>query len=316
MRLDRDIPSGQARQVVDASEIVHAHLIDLHTHVFPYVGPYDPDPSCVRRGVTTVLDRGHPGSSRLPRLSKIHHPSGRHACSRDLLHVVSIGMVPGSTPNMGELEDLRYCDPQLAVQEQADRSFEVRFLGNCATETIVQAPEAGARGRRTKRGCVDDPHWRFLHVPRRRTAGVDEEWGCRDALATTIGPTACWIARAGSPRKCARRSSVVCGSTSATAPGVSPLTLREHAADGFPPLNIQRSIHRQHRRPRLRLDHYFFSKFPLLGMSLRRIFTRCTVNAVQTFNFGARIGTLKPGAEGDVSILKLRDSKYVYDSVC
>jgi predicted amidohydrolase len=32
---------------------------------------------------------------------------------------------------------------------------------------------------------------------------------------------------------------------------------------------------------------------------------RCTVNAAKTFNFGAEIGTLKPGAEGDVSILDL-----------
>jgi dihydroorotase len=32
---------------------------------------------------------------------------------------------------------------------------------------------------------------------------------------------------------------------------------------------------------------------------------RCTINAAKTFNFGAEIGTLKPGAEGDVSILDL-----------
>jgi len=47
------------------------------------------------------------------------------------------------------------------------------------------------------------------------------------------------------------------------------------------------------------------SKFLLLGMSLGEIFTRCTVNPAKIFNFGAEIGTLKPGAEGDVSILDL-----------
>ena len=47
------------------------------------------------------------------------------------------------------------------------------------------------------------------------------------------------------------------------------------------------------------------SKFLALGMSPREIFTRCTVNAAQMFNFGAEIGTLKPGAEGDVSVLDL-----------
>jgi dihydroorotase len=40
-------------------------------------------------------------------------------------------------------------------------------------------------------------------------------------------------------------------------------------------------------------------------MSLGEIFRRCTANAARTFNFGAEIGTLKSGAEGDVSILDL-----------
>jgi dihydroorotase len=47
------------------------------------------------------------------------------------------------------------------------------------------------------------------------------------------------------------------------------------------------------------------SKFLLLGMSLREVIRRITINAAKSFNFGAEIGTLKPGAEGDVSILDL-----------
>jgi dihydroorotase len=63
--VEPDIPSGQAARVVDASgKIVRPGLIDLHTHVFPYVGPYgiEPDPYCVSRGVTTVLDAGTSGA--------------------------------------------------------------------------------------------------------------------------------------------------------------------------------------------------------------------------------------------------------------
>ena len=51
-------------------------------------------------------------------------------------------------------------------------------------------------------------------------------------------------------------------------------------------------------------------------MNLRDVITRSTVNAVATFDFGAEIGTLKPGAEADVSVLELRDGEFTYtDSV-
>ena len=133
-RLEHDIPEDMARQVVDATgKIVTSGLIDIHTHVFPYVGPYgiEPDPYCVTRGVTTALDAGTSGAFTFPAFRKfiISQAATR---VRALLHIVSIGMVTGSTPHMGELEDLRYCDPQLAVQvAQENRDlivgFKIRF---------------------------------------------------------------------------------------------------------------------------------------------------------------------------------------------
>src|SRR5260370_10976612 len=115
-RIEPEIPAGRAHQRFDASnKIVTPGLIDLHAHVFPYVGPYgiEPDPYCVHRGVTTVLDAGTSGAFTFPAFRRfvIERAATR---IRALLHVVSIGMVAGSTPNMGELEDLRYCDPELA----------------------------------------------------------------------------------------------------------------------------------------------------------------------------------------------------------
>ena len=129
-----EIPEGQAGQVIRAQgKIVTPGLIDVHTHVFPYVGPYgiEPDPYCVRRGVTSVIDAGTSGAFTFPAFRRfiIERAATR---IRALLHVVSIGMVAGSTPNMGELEDLRYCVPKLAV-ETANQNrdlivgFKIRF---------------------------------------------------------------------------------------------------------------------------------------------------------------------------------------------
>jgi dihydroorotase len=54
------------------------------------------------------------------------------------------------------------------------------------------------------------------------------------------------------------------------------------------------------------------SKYLLLGLSLREIIARCTVNAAPVFNFGAEIGTLKPGAEADVSVLDRREGEFTF----
>ena len=150
------IPEGQAAQVIRAQgKIVTPGLIDVHTHVFPYVGPYgiEPDPYCVRRGVTSVIDAGTSGAFTFPAFRRfiIERSATR---IRALLHVVSIGMVAGGTPNMGELEDLRYCVPKLAV-ETANQNrdlivgFKIRFSKNYTGPNDVE-------GMRRARAAADE----------------------------------------------------------------------------------------------------------------------------------------------------------------
>jgi dihydroorotase len=52
------------------------------------------------------------------------------------------------------------------------------------------------------------------------------------------------------------------------------------------------------------------SKLMILGMSLREVIERTTINAARALNFGLEIGTLKPGAEADVSVLQLRSGEF------
>jgi len=61
-RVARDIPTGQAKKVIDASgAIVTPGLIDLHAHVYGYSGSIFPDDTALYAGTTTVVDCGGAG---------------------------------------------------------------------------------------------------------------------------------------------------------------------------------------------------------------------------------------------------------------
>ena len=60
-----DLSSATAHQVIDAAGLyLTPGLIDVHVHVFPGVSHYgiEPDPTCLARGATTVVDAGSAGA--------------------------------------------------------------------------------------------------------------------------------------------------------------------------------------------------------------------------------------------------------------
>ena len=72
-RVAADIPEAEAQHVIDARGlIVTPGLIDVHVHVYDGVAPLGipPDPNCVAKGVTTVLDAGSAGAHTFPGFRK------------------------------------------------------------------------------------------------------------------------------------------------------------------------------------------------------------------------------------------------------
>ena len=55
------------------------------------------------------------------------------------------------------------------------------------------------------------------------------------------------------------------------------------------------------------------SKFMAIGVPLDKAIAMVTVNPTRVFDFGAQIGTLRPGSEADVSIYELRDGKFEFE---
>lgn len=316
--VESGIPAAQAREVVKAEgKLVTPGLIDLHTHVFPNVGPYgiEPDPYCVHRGVTTVLDAGTSGAFTFPAFRRytIERAATR---IRALLHVVSIGMVAGSTPNMGELEDLRYCDPKLAIETARENrdlivGFKIRFsekyTGPNDYEGMKRAREAAdAAGLplMIHIGGSFTPLGKFLALMKKGDVVTHSFNSHPHGLLDEAGKI--------TPEVAVARARGVLFDVGHGAGSFSFEVMEKCLAQDFRPDTISSDLYLANIKGPVYDLTTTLSKFLLLGLSLREVVERATVNPARVFDFGAEIGTLKPGAEADASVLELREGEFTF----
>jgi len=317
-RVDAQIPPGQAREVISADgKIVTPGLIDIHTHVFPSVGPYgiEPDPYFVRRGVTTVVDAGTSGAFSFPAFRRfiIEKATTR---IRALLHVVSIGMVAGSTEDMGELLDLRYCVPELAVKAARENSdlvlgFKIRFsekyTGPNDYEGMKRARAAADEARLPLMihiGGSYTPLGEFLSLMKKGDVVTHSFNGHPHGLLDASGRL--------TPEVLEARERGVLFDVGHGAGSFSFEVMEKCLAQGFRPDTISSDLYSANINGPVYDLATTLSKFLLLGLSLREVIERATANAARVFDFGAEIGTLKTGAEADIAVLELREGQFTF----
>jgi dihydroorotase len=317
--VEPDIPATQAREVIDArGKIVTPGLVDIHTHVFPYVGPYgiEADPYCVRRGVTSVIDAGTSGAFTYPAFRRydIERAATR---IRALLHVVAIGMVAGSTPNMGELEDLRYCDPHLAARTASENrdyivGFKIRFseqyTGPNDVEGMKRARAAADEARLPLMTHISGPYspiQDFLRMLKKGDVVTHSFNGRRHGILDTHGKLL--------PEVLEARGRGVLFDVGHGAGSFSFEVMEKALDQGFLPDTISSDLYSANIHGPVFDQLTTLSKFLLLGMRLPEVIRRATVDAARVFNFGAEIGTLNPGAEADVSVLTLREGEFLFE---
>ena len=316
--VEKSIPAGQARQVLDATgKIVTPGLIDVHVHVLPYVGETgtEADPCCVTRGVTTVVDAGTAGSFALPALRKFVVEKSETRV-RALVHVVAIGMIVAVTPGMEELGDLRYCDPKRAAKAalenkdivlgfkvRIDRKFTVPGTNDIeAMKRARMASDEASLPITTHIGGSYTPLKEFLvlmkekdivtHIYNPRPNSVLDESG--KLLPEVI-----------EARKRGVLFDVGHGRTN-----FSYRIAEKCLGQGLVPDTISSDVSNGSVRGPVYDLVTTMAKMMTLGMSLREVIERTTINAARAMNFGVDIGILKPGAEADVAIFELRSGEF------
>ncbi|MFP5342258.1 MAG: amidohydrolase/deacetylase family metallohydrolase [Candidatus Limnocylindria bacterium] len=308
------IASVGASEVVDATDaFVVPGLIDLHVHVYPGVADLsvEPDPTCLGRGVTTVVDAGSSGANTFAGFRRyVIEPSrGR------ILAYLNISLLGQVDTMLGELHDLRFADPERAARVAlADPDlivgFKVRLsemlAGSNGLEGLRLAIEAGEAAKLPVMAHIGGTRFDIeealaLFRPGDVVTHTFTGWQ-PGALVDDAGRV---VAAAREARARGVHFDVGHGQGSFT------WSVAEAAmADGFRPDTISTDLHRFDIASPVGDLPTTMSKFLLLGCSLDEVVTMTTTAAAGALGpLGRTLGRLTVGGVADVTVLRLEEGR-------
>lgn len=315
-----NIPASAARQVVEAKGFyVTPGLIDMHVHVFygNDLGSYiangqtsvQPDAFTFRSGVTTVVDAGSAGwrNFRTFKEQTIDRSQTRVLA---LLNIVGYGML-----GRFEEQDVADMNPQMTAH-MITRLFPDIIVGIKSSHywgDFTQVDKAVEAGKLAKVpvmvdfGEHDPPnsieslfmqHLRpgdifthtYSHGPTRRETVVDDQGKVKPFVFE------------------ARKRGIIFdvghgGGAFSWKQAVPALQ------QGFVPDVISTDLHTQSMNAGMKDLTNVLSKFLALGMPLKDVIQRCTVNPARVISRPA-LGNLSVGSDADIAVLNLRKGDF------
>jgi dihydroorotase len=313
--VEPSIATAGAEAVIDASDAyVVPGLVDLHVHVYPGVADLsvEPDPTCLGRGATTVVDAGSSGANTFPGFRRwvIEPARGR------ILAYLNISATGQIDPFLGELHDLRFADPERAAAVALANpdvivGFKVRLSEMLAGPNgLVGLERAIEAGRATGLpvmahigGTTFDIEEALVRMrPGDIVTHAYTGWQ-PGAIITDAGRL---VPAAREARERGVRFDVGHGAGSFTWP-VAEAAL----TDGFRPDTISSDLHRFNIASPVHDLATTLSKFLLLGLSIDDVVAMATTAPATSLGAAGRtLGTLAVGAEADVTVLRLEDGRF------
>jgi dihydroorotase len=312
--VSKDIPKDRALKIVSAKDkIVTPGFIDVHAHCYDGVGVgMNADRYCLTRGVTTAVDAGSPGYATFPNFRKYI----LNTSTTRIVALVNIGAI-GTAMGPGSLQNLDWVNPQLTAKAATDNKpvavgikiqIGKAYTGAGDMECLKRAVEAAEIARLPLMAHIEDSYSPlpgilqmlrkgdiYTHCFNSRTHGILDAKG-------KILPEALE----------ARQRGVLFD------PAQGQTHLNFDVAEkcfeqNFLPDTISTDLTVIAVERRVYDLPTMVSKFMAMGIGLDQAVGMVTSNAGRVFDYGAQIGTLRPGSEADVSIFELRDGKFEFE---
>ena len=310
------LDAGRAARAIDATGmVVCPGLVDLHVHIYEGVSHYgiNADEHVLRSGVTTAVDAGSAGASTFSGLRRyVIDVSDTRLFA--FLNISGMGMISES---VGELEEIRWADPAAAIKVcEANRDLilgiKIRISRKLAGPNVAPAlrnarEAADATGLPVMVHPNDAQDFSLDDVLAYLKAG-DIVTHCFHGMAGGI------LTSDGHVRESVRRA-VDNGVLLDVGHGQGSFDfdVAERAmAEGVVPHTISSDLHVYNLHGPVFDLATTVSKFLLLGLDLPDALRRCTASPAEVMGMKGQIGTLAPGAAGDLTILRIEETPYAF----
>jgi dihydroorotase len=311
-----DLPSGEASEVLDATgRILTPGMIDLHVHVFAGVSHYgiEPDPTCLAKGATTVVDAGSAGADTFPGFRKyVIDVSETRIFAR--LNISSQGML---TREIGELQIPEYANVGKAcemIEEHRDVILGVKVR---LTRNSIVSEEVGMLPLYRAREAADAVGLPLMVHPQGAWCGsIDDILSVmreRDILTHCFHGMSCGILDDQGMVHSSVREAMERGVVFDVGHGAGSFSwdvVERAMAQGVKPQTISSDLHVYNLNGPVYDLATVVSKFLHLGMGLDEAIARVTSVPAQFLVMSERIGTLVAGAWGDAVVFELREGRF------
>jgi dihydroorotase len=314
------LPRENAKRILDVHGCyVTPGLIDFHVHSYWGVNPYgfNADAICLASGVTTAMDAGSAGPVNFLGFKKLVHESSKTR----MLAFVAIAQ-HGVLNDPGELQNLRFADPQAAAGSVAESpnvgiGIKVRLhkkgVGDNGREALRLAIQAGDACRSPVMVHVGDTGISMEEIVDTLRAGDVVTHCYTPQKPSIVDPSGHLLVAA---RKAQERGVIF---DVGHASGHFDFNLVRRAMDdGLLPNVISSDLHGRMQQPGFGIVGDLpttLTKFLALGLTLDQIIAMCTINPASVIGWQDRLGNLEVGRDADIAVLqivnevtKLRDS--------
>lgn len=311
-----DLPKTEAHEVIDASGyLVTPGMIDLHVHVFYGVSHFgiQPDPTCLAKGATTVVDAGSAGADTFVGFRKyVIDVSQTRILAQ--LNISSQGML---TSEIGEFEIPEYANVGKAcqiIEQHRDLILGVKVR---LTRNSIVSQRSGMLPLHRAREAADAAGLPIMVHPQDAWCdSIDDilkvmEKG--DILTHCFHGRECGILDQHGRVRPSVHQAVEQGVIFDVGHGAGSFSwevVESAISQGVEPQTISSDLHVYNVEGPVYDLATVVTKFLHLGMSIDTAIAKVTSVPAQVISMPDKIGTLRVGAWGDAVLFEHRSGQY------